>query len=169
MMNRPTLILVSGPALAGKSTLIKRLQQHDARLEIVSSDDIRLELYGHYDYDPANEPLTWKTIDIRIRDALNRHHSVVLDSTLRTREKRDEQRLRYQHEALIHCIAFHDVSLDDLLLRNQNRSWKQFSPEVVTRLYHEYEPPTSSEIDLYDRFDWIPFAYSDDDIRRIIR
>lgn len=167
-MRRPTLLLVSGPALAGKSTLIQRLKEHDPQLEVVSSDDIRLELYGHYNYDPANEPYTWAVIDQRIKEAFNRHHSVVLDSTLRTREKRDEQRLRYQNDALIHCIAFRDMSLEALLLRNQNRSWKQFSPEVVTRLYHEYELPNLLEIELYDRFDWIPFAYTEDDIRHII-
>ncbi len=126
-----------------------------------------MELYGHYNYDPQNEPRTWKVIHQRIHDTLKQGHSVVLDSTLRTRVKRDEFRTHYQPEIKVCCIAFSNVTLETLLERNQLRSWKQFSPEVVTRLYHEYELPTQEEIQLFDHFRWIPFNYSAEDLHTV--
>lgn len=146
------LLLVSGPALAGKSTFIKMLSDTlEQPFTIVSSDDIRQELYGHYNYDPANEPHTWQVIKNRINQSLAAGHLTILDSTLRTREKREEQWQLYKGQVPIVLFAFEPIPDEVLLARNAGRTWKQFSEATVRRLNREYVFPTADEFNHYSK------------------
>lgn len=152
----PLLILVSGPPLTGKSTLIDSLQEaFNHQLVIVSTDDIRQELYGSYEFYASREPEIWNIAFERISNALLKRQVAVLDATLRIPSLRVSIRQRF-NEFPVFYIAFKKVPLQTLLERNEKRVNKQFTPETIKRLFEEYTLPKKDELNHYNHHLWVP-------------
>jgi predicted kinase len=150
------LILISGPALAGKSTFLDALKSSLSSLHIVSTDDIRDEFFHSFDYVIENEPFIWKTAYQRLHDHLNLGHMVCLDATLRTPTHREEIRTLFQHNPIVY-FAFENPPLEVLLKRNQERTWKQFPEDAIRRMHQDYQFPSIEEQSMYAFFAPIPY------------
>jgi predicted kinase len=153
------LILVSGPALAGKSTFLDVLHKKISSLHIISTDDIRKEFFDNFAYVIENEPFVWKTAYQRMLDHLTLGHSVCLDATLRTIVHRQEIKNLFKDFPILY-FAFEKPPLEVLLTRNKERSWKQFPEEAIERMHKDYQFPSMDEQLTYDFFAPVPYPSS---------
>jgi predicted kinase len=158
-MPQGVLILISGPALAGKSTFLEALSQRFPSIHIVSTDDIRDEFFHSFAYVIENEPFIWKTAYQRIHDHLEEGHHVCLDATLRTATHRQEIKDKFKDVRIVY-FAFENPPLDVLLKRNQARTWKQFSEDAIVRMHSDYQFPSIEEQKTFALFFIIPYPSS---------
>jgi predicted kinase len=147
-MQQGILVISSGPALTGKSTFLNGLKKVTKSFVIVSTDQIRYDLYGSYDFNPANEPKVWSTAYEMSETYLKEGLIVCLDATFRTPEYRGMVVNRFKKFPIIY-FAFEKPELAMLLERNQKRTWKQFPPSAVEMMFHDYKYPTDSEKTYY--------------------
>lgn len=150
-MPKALLILLSGPPLSGKSTFLENLKKQLPSIQIISTDDIRLELYGSYDFFEPREPKVWELAHARIAFALERNQISIIDATLRTSAYREAFR-SFHEKYPCALIAFEKLSLALLQTRNRQRSWKSFDPKVIERLHAEYLFPVPKEQATYAWF-----------------
>jgi predicted kinase len=76
----PGLVILIGCPASGKSTLTKRLVEHDARYHSVSTDQIRAQLFGN-----AAIQGNWQDIEAEVLRQIGQHiavgHQVIYDAT----------------------------------------------------------------------------------------
>jgi predicted kinase len=138
------LVLLSGPPLSGKSTLITKLKEQLPDIVVVSTDDIRMELFGNYDFVEQREPIAWRLAHERVQQSLEKGGVTFLDATLRTPFYRQE--FRSHHEDFpCALIAFEKLPLSLLQKRNRERTWKSFDADIIKRLHEEYVFPSLEE------------------------
>jgi predicted kinase len=147
-MQQGILVISSGPALTGKSTFINGLRKITPSFVIISTDQIRYDLYGTYDFNPTNEPAVWSTAYAEAEKFLKVGMIVCLDATFRTPEYRGMVVNRFKKYPIIY-FAFEKPELSLLLERNKKRTWKQFPEVAVEMMYHDYRYPTDSEKTYY--------------------
>jgi predicted kinase len=144
------LIIISGPALSGKSTFLEALSKELNTLVIVSTDDIRMELYQSYEYKPECEKEVWSLAYTRLDEHLYNGQLVALDATLRTIESRAIIINRFQNFPIVY-FAFEKPNLTLLLERNHQREWKQFPEEAIKKMHEDHQFPTQVEKAYYSK------------------
>ena len=149
-MNSGILVIISGPALSGKSTFLEALAKELKTLAIVSTDEIRMELYQSYEYKPEREKEIWNLAYTRLDEHLYNGHLVALDATLRTVESRATIINRFQNFPIVY-FAFEKPNLTILLERNRQREWKQFPEEAIKKMHEDYQFPTLAEKNRYSK------------------
>ena len=149
------MILLSAVPGAGKSTWAenyKRLNL-DEKVFIVSSDEIRKELGGSYQYF-KEEAKVWQLFLDRANDYAkeNEDVTVILDSTNLTNKFRQ---MYYEKTPGFdkHVLVYFDVSFDKACERNLSRNEAKVVPHyAMVRLYDELEPVDQETINLYDEY-----------------
>lgn len=108
---------------------------------IVSSDEIRRELYG----DPSiqgNKTQVFEALHKKVKSLLESGHNVIFDATNIYRRRRCET-LRmyrnYENIAVYFCTPF-----DECVRRNAGRD-RVVPDEVITRMNEQMEPPELRE------------------------
>jgi predicted kinase len=149
-MRRGVLVIISGPALTGKSTFLGHLMKSIPTFQLVSTDDIRMELYQSYEFKPEREKEIWQITYQRVEALLNKGWVVSLDATLRTPENRGAVINRFRKWPIVY-FAFEKPPLSLLLERNSKRTWKQFPEEAIIKMHEDYQFPTDSEKTYYYR------------------
>lgn len=149
-MKKGILVIISGPALTGKSTFLGGLMKGIAPLVVISTDEIRQELYASYEFKPEREKEIWQIAYQRVDESLKKGAIVCLDATLRTPENRGAILNRFRGWPILY-FAFEKPPLELLLERNQKRTWKQFPEEVIKKMHNDYQYPTESEKTYYYR------------------
>lgn len=87
---QPDVVMMVGLPRSGKSTLADAISAATSA-PIVCPDDIRLALYGSSSrYIPEAENHVWAIAKTMVSSLLRRHHTVVLDATNMTTERRKE-------------------------------------------------------------------------------
>jgi predicted kinase len=147
-MKQGILVIISGPALSGKSTFLGGLKKAIKGFVIVSTDEIRMELYQSYSFDPQKEPAVWELTYQRIESHVNSGDIVCLDATLRTPMYRGQVIKRFAKFPIVY-FAFEKPTLEVLLERNKKRYWKQFDEAAIKFMHEEYQFPTESEQTYY--------------------
>ena len=149
-MRQGILVILSGPALTGKSTFLGGLLKGLDNMTLISTDEIRFELYQSYEFKPEREKEIWQLAYHRIETCLAKGSIVALDATLRTPEYRGAVINRFRKWPIVY-FAFEKPPLETLLERNQKRTWKQFPEAIVKKMHDDYEYPTPSEKTYYFR------------------
>ncbi len=165
-MKQGILIIMSGPALTGKSTFLGMIHKEIRSLQVVSTDDIRIELYRSFDFKPEREKEVWDLTYQRIEKLLQSGMLVALDATLRTIENRGAVVNRFKHFPIVY-FAFERPPLEVLMERNQKRTWKQFPKEAILKMFHDYQFPTETEKTYYLKVFDVPFNDYSDKIKEI--
>lgn len=86
-MSRPKLIVMCGLSGSGKSTIAQNLAENMGNTVIVSSDEIREEVFGNYE-DTEHNADVFKIYHERIKNALENNHNVIADATNLTMKSR---------------------------------------------------------------------------------
>lgn len=145
-----TLILLSAIPGSGKSTWAKQYVSTHPHTHIVSSDQIRLRLFGAVN-DFRDEALVWKTfLEDLHRFGAEEGNTVIADSTNLTNEYR-----RYYVEQTpefdTHVLVLFHIPFDICKKQNLLRTGASVVPNaIMNQLHAQFEKPTQSVMDLYD-------------------
>ena len=145
-----TLYLLSALPGSGKSTWAKRFKDTHPEAKIVSSDGIRLELFGKVD-DFSNESLVWNTFLKRIHEYGKEDGStVIVDSTNILNQYRSYY-LEQTPEFDKHVLVMFDIPLPIVFAQNKLRSGDRIVPEeVMKKMAEHFEKPTKEILLAYD-------------------
>ena len=87
---RPYVLVLVGPPLSGKDTVLKKLQLSD--VNIISRDDILMSLHNTSDYNEAFNQVDQKMVDKllnqKIQDCIDNKKNVIINMTNMTRKRR---------------------------------------------------------------------------------
>ncbi|MEP7379954.1 MAG: AAA family ATPase [Chloroflexota bacterium] len=125
----PALVLLIGPAGAGKSTFAAA---HFQPVEIVSSDHLR----GLLSNDPADQSASaeaFRILVLMVSGRLKRRLTTVIDATSLLAANRSRYRaIAARHGVPVIAVAF-DLPVATFFARNRERSGRVVSEEVVER------------------------------------
>lgn len=136
-----TLYTLVGIPGSGKSTRARELAA-EKNCVIVSSDDIRAELYGDAS-EQGNAKEVFGLAYERIRTNLEEGRDVIFDATNISKAKR-KKIFNISPKNTVHIAIFFNVPLDVCKERNARR--ERIVPESVLERMHRYiVPPTTEE------------------------
>ncbi len=147
-----TCIVMSAIPGSGKSTWARRYKEAHKNTYIVSSDDLREELYGsakNFDHEAElwetflrrlNEPSTYKEDDV----------TVIADAT----NLQNKYRILYNKSTPLydrHILVMFDIPFEECLKQNKQRSIERIVPDyAMEMLKNEYEPINDEVMKIYD-------------------
>lgn len=136
MMNR--LFMMTGIPASGKTSLAEQIAKSEGA-EIVSSDNIRKELYGNENIQgDSNE--VFKTVENRIINGLKNNKNMIYDAT-NINYKRRMAFLQKIRKLKIERIAIMVATpYEQCLIRNSQRE-RQVPEEVIKRMYFNFYVP----------------------------
>jgi predicted kinase len=148
-LKEPFVILLVGPTLSGKSTWIRN---NYPNVNVISRDEIVMEVAGTRDYNKAFDTVDHKLVDKvlieRLTEANSTNTSTIVDMTNMT-VKRRRQTLQYFDD--IFCkvaVVFPILSDEEYQKRNIDRNAKEnkwIPPSVIKSMIDSYQEPTTSE------------------------
>ena len=148
-LKEPFVMLLVGPTLSGKSTWIRN---NYPTINVISRDEIVMEVAGTRDYNKAFETVDQKLVDRvlaeRLTDANLTKTSTIVDMTNMT-VKRRAQTLRYFDNNFYKiAVVFPILSDEQYQMRNIDRNSKEnkwIPPSVIKSMIDSYQEPTSDE------------------------
>lgn len=162
-----TLYLLSALPGSGKSTWARRFKENHNHVYVVSSDEIRIELFGRAD-DFSNEELTWSTFLQRIHfyGEQDEEANVIADSTNLTNYFREYYRLKTP-EFDKHILVVFDIPLEDVFAQNRMRKKEKIVPdEAMRKMAAQYEPLSQETADGFDEVIHIGPDFIAEELRR---
>ena len=148
-LKEPFVMLLVGPTLSGKSTLIRN---NYPTINVISRDEIVMEVAGTRDYNKAFETVDQKLVDRVLAERLTGANltktSTIVDMTNMT-VKRRAQTLRYFDDSFYKiAVVFPILSDEQYQMRNIDRNSKEnkwIPPSVIKSMIDSYQEPTSDE------------------------
>jgi predicted kinase len=148
-LKEPFVIILIGPTLSGKSTWIRN---NYPNVNVISRDEIVMEVAGTRDYNKAFETVDQKMVDRvlaeRLTESNSNKTSTIVDMTNMT-VKRRAQTLRYFDDTFYKvAVIFPILSDDEYQKRNIDRNAKEnkwIPPNVIKSMIDSYQDPTSQE------------------------
>ena len=148
-LKEPFVILLVGPTLSGKSTWIRN---NYPNVNVISRDEIVMEVAGTRDYNKAFETVDQKMVDKvlaeRLTESNSNKTSTIVDMTNMT-VKRRAQTLRYFDDTFYKvAVIFPILSDEEYQKRNIDRNAKEnkwIPPTVIKSMIDSYQEPTTVE------------------------
>ena len=148
-LKEPFVMLLIGPSLSGKSTW---LRNNYPTVNVISRDEIVMEVTGTRDYNKAFNTVDHKLVDKvlaeRLTESNSNKTSTIVDMTNMT-VKRRAQTLRYFDDSFYKiAVVFPILSDEQYQMRNIDRNSKEnkwIPPSVIKSMIDSYQEPTSDE------------------------
>jgi predicted kinase len=148
-LKEPFVMLLVGPTLSGKSTW---LRNNYPDVNVISRDEILMEVAGTRDYNKAFETVDQKLVDKVLADRLSESNinkiSTIVDMTNMTKKRR-AQTLRYFGDDFNKvAVVFPILSDEEYQNRNISRNSsenKWIPPTVIKSMIDSYQEPTYEE------------------------
>lgn len=142
-LKEPFVIILVGPPLSGKSTWIRN---NFPTTEVISRDEILMEVYGSRDYDKAYSNVDQKEVDRvlhqRLVDANKNKENVIIDMTHMTSKRRKHNLDYFSDDYYKLCVIFPLLSDEEYERRNQKRikeENKNLPMHVVKIMISQYQ------------------------------
>lgn len=152
-IKEPFVMMLIGPTLSGKSTYIRN---NYPNVEVISRDEIVMEVFGSRDYNLAFKEVNQKEVDrtlaLRLKEASDLKKSVIIDMTNMTVKRRMATLINFDEDFSRIAIVFPILSEEEYAKRNIARNAKEnkwIPPAVIKYMIDSYEEPTLEEG--YDR------------------
>lgn len=148
------LFLMIGLPASGKSTLAEQIAKSEDA-EIVSSDNIRKELYGDENIQGDNNKV-FRILQERIINGLKNNKNMIYDATnisYKTRIAFLQRLNKLEVEKIAIMVA---TPYEDCLIRNAQRE-RKVPEEVIKRMYNNFYVPQ-----YFEGFDDIQIKYTND-------
>ncbi len=146
-------MMLIGPTLSGKSTYIRN---NYPNTEVISRDEIVMQVFGSRDYNLAFKEVNQKEVDrilsLRLKEANDLKKSVIIDMTNMTAKRRLATLINFDENFSRIAIVFPILPEEEYTKRNIDRNAKEnkwIPPAVIKSMIDSYEEPTSEEG--YDR------------------
>ena len=148
-LKEPFVIILIGPPLSGKSTWIR---ENFPTTEVISRDEIVMEVYGSRNYTEAFKSVDQKEVEKVLAqsflDANKEKKNVIVDMT-HMASKRRKQNLNYFTDDYYKLgVIFPILTDDEYVKRNQKRieeENKDLPMGIVKSMISSYQPITSDE------------------------
>ena len=148
-LKEPFVMILVGTTLSGKSTWVRN---NYPRVEVISRDEIVMEVAGTRDYNKAFDTVDQKLVDKVLAERLSNSNSnktsTIVDMTNMT-VKRRAQTLRYFDNSFYKvAVIFPILSDDEYQKRNIDRNAKEnkwIPPSVIKSMIDSYQQPTTVE------------------------
>ena len=148
-LKEPFVIILIGPPLSGKTTWIR---ENFPTTEVISRDEIVMEVYGSKNYTEAFKSVDQKEVDKvltqKFLDANKEKKNVIVDMT-HMASKRRKQNLNYFTDDYYKlAVIFPILSDEEYEKRNQKRieeENKDLPMGIVKSMISSYQPITSDE------------------------
>ena len=146
-------MMLIGPTLSGKSTYIRN---NYPNTEVISRDEIVMEVFGSRDYNLAFKEVDQKEVDrvlaARLKEANDSKKSVIIDMTNMTVKRRMATLRNFDKDFSRLAVVFPILSDEEYTKRNIDRNSKEnkwIPPFVIKSMIDSYQEPTLDEG--YDR------------------
>jgi len=148
-LKEPFVIILIGPPLSGKTTWIR---ENFPTTEVISRDEIVMEVYGSRNYTEAFKSVDQKEVDKvltqKFLDANKEKKNVIVDMT-HMASKRRKQNLNYFTDDYYKLgVIFPILSDEEYEKRNQKRieeENKDLPMKIVKSMISSYQPITPDE------------------------
>lgn len=148
-LKEPFVIILIGPPLSGKTTWVR---QNFPGVDVISRDEILMEVYGSDNYDEAfknvNQRRVDKVLHERLVSANDEMKNVIIDMTHMTSKRRKHNLDYFGDDYFKLGVIFPILSNDEYESRNQKRSTEEskFIPMgVIKRMISSYQSIRSDE------------------------
>jgi predicted kinase len=147
-LKSPYILILIGPPLSGKSFFYRKfLSEIDNSVELISRDEILMNVYGSRNYTEAFNNVNQKEVDVALdkafREANKMKKNVIVDMTHMS-SKRRKQNLNYFTEDYYKLgVIFPILSDEEYETRNRKRILeenKDISMQLVKRMISTYQP-----------------------------
>ncbi len=148
-----TFILLSAIPGSGKSTWAKKYCELHPNTHIVSSDEIRVSLWGKPN-DFRDETKVWDTFLSEINNYAQNEESVTVIADA-TNLQNKYRKMYYESTPLFdrHVLVLFKIPFEICCIQNKMRAKDRIVPEAaMEKLKNEYEDPSTEIISLYDEF-----------------
>jgi tRNA uridine 5-carbamoylmethylation protein Kti12 len=148
----PFVIMLIGPPLIGKSTLVKELLKQNNNITIISRDEILLEMHGSDNYNLAWEETNQKEVDKLLNEKfvnsnLNKEN-VIVDMTNLSSKRRKYNLSYFDNTYYKVAIVFPEIKKEILFERNKERAIKEnkfISEHIIINMMESYKPIDNTE------------------------
>lgn len=148
-LKEPFVIILIGPPLSGKSTWVR---QNFPEVNVISRDEIVMEVYGSRNYTEAfkkvNQKEVDRVLDERLKEANLSKENVIIDMTHMT-SKRRKQNLNYFSDNYYKlAVIFPILSDEEYKRRNDKRIQeenKDLPMHVIKSMISSYQPIKETE------------------------
>lgn len=148
-LKEPFVMILVGTALSGKSTLVRN---NYPRVEVISRDEIVMELAATRDYSDAFRTVDQKLVDKvlaqRLIEANLAQSSIIIDMTNLTIKRRARTLSYFSPHFYKVAVVFPILSNEEYQKRNISRNSTQnkwIPPAVIDSMIDSYQPPTAEE------------------------
>ena len=146
-------MMLIGPTLSGKSTYIRN---NYPNVQVISRDEIVMEVFGSRDYNLAFKEVNQKEVDRvlakRLKDTTDLKTNVIIDMTNMTVKRRMATLRNFDKDFSRIAVVFPILSDEEYSKRNIGRNAKEnkwIPPFVIKSMIDSYQEPTLDEG--YDR------------------
>ena len=148
-LKEPFVIILIGPPLSGKTTWIR---ENFPTTEVISRDEIVMEVYGSRNYTEAFKNVDQKEVDKvltqRFLDANVSKKNVIVDMTHMASKRRKQNLNYFTNDYYKLAVIFPILSEDEYERRNQKRieeENKNLPMAIVKSMISSYQPITADE------------------------
>ena len=148
-LKEPFVIILIGPPLSGKTTWIR---ENFPTTEVISRDEIVMEVYGSRNYTEAFKNVDQKEVDKvltqRFLDANLAKKNVIVDMTHMASKRRKQNLNYFTSDYYKLAVIFPILSEDEYERRNQKRieeENKNLPMAIVKSMISSYQPITPDE------------------------
>mgnify|MGYP002071960652 CR=1 FL=1 len=148
-LKEPFVIILVGPPLSGKTTWIRN---NFPNTEVISRDEIVMELAGTRNYDIAFNSVDQKEVDRvlhqRMVNVNKNRENVIIDMTHMTSKRRKQNLEYFDNDYYKLCVIFPLLSEEEYERRNQKRieeENKNLPMHIVKRMISQYQPIRQDE------------------------
>jgi predicted kinase len=152
-IKEPFVMMLIGPTLSGKSTYIRN---NYPNVQVISRDEIVMEVFGSRDYNLAFKEVDQKEVDrvlaTRLKEANDLKTSVIIDMTNMVVKRRIATLRNFDKNFSRIAVVFPILSDEEYSKRNIDRNAKEnkwIPPFVIKSMIDSYQEPTLEEG--YDR------------------
>ncbi len=148
-LKEPFVILLIGPTLSGKSTWIRN---NYPDVNVISRDEIVMEVAGTRDYNKAFQTVDQKLVDKvlseRLTEANSTKNSTIVDMTNMVSKRRKQTLNYFDSDFYKVAVVFPILSDEEYEKRNIDRNAKEnkwIPPQVIKSMINSFEMPTTEE------------------------
>lgn len=150
-LKEPYVIILIGPPLSGKTTWINK-NFEPGTFELISRDEIVLDLHGNGDYNTAFKTVDQKEVDRilvnKILDSAKEKKNVIIDMTNMTSKRRKYNLSFFDDEYYKLAVIFPILKDEEYVARDKKRTEeenKSIPMSVVKNMISSYQPVSKEE------------------------
>jgi len=148
-IKEPFVMILIGPTLSGKSTYIRN---NYPNTNVISRDEIVMEVFGSRDYNLAFKEVDQKEVDrvlaSRLKEANDSKENVIIDMTNMVVKRRLATLNNFDDNFSRVAVVFPILSDEEYQHRNIDRNAKEnkwIPPFVIKSMIDSYQEPTLEE------------------------